>query len=110
VNVDWIAVDWGTSQLRAWAFDADGRIGATAASADGMGKLGPEEFEPALLKQIGDWLPQGRRVPVLACGMVGARRCPVRRSWPVVSSRRRSAIRASRCISCRGSARRRRPM
>jgi 2-dehydro-3-deoxygalactonokinase len=73
VNVDWIAVDWGTSQLRAWAFDADGRIGATAASADGMGKLGPEEFEPALLKQIGDWLPQGRRVPVLACGMVGAR-------------------------------------
>ena len=38
---DWIAVDWGTSRLRAWAMGADGRPLAQADSARGMGGLAP---------------------------------------------------------------------
>lgn len=73
MSTDWIAVDWGTSHLRAWAFDAEGPTTATATSEDGMGRLRPEEFEPVLLKQVADWLTPGRVTPVVACGMVGAR-------------------------------------
>lgn len=68
---DWIAVDWGTSNLRVWAMGADGIL-AHAQSDDGMGKLSRDQFEPALLRLIGPWLVAGS-VPVVACGMVGAR-------------------------------------
>ncbi|WP_199562571.1 2-dehydro-3-deoxygalactonokinase [Pelagibacterium lacus] len=69
----WIALDWGTSNLRAWAMDDDNGVLAETESPDGMGTLAPEAFEPALLKAISGWLGAGRRVPVIACGMVGAR-------------------------------------
>lgn len=69
----WIAVDWGSTHLRAMALGPEGVL-AEAKSEDGMARLAtPEAFEPALLALIGDWLPQGRQVPVLACGTVGAR-------------------------------------
>ena len=68
---DWIAVDWGTSNLRAWAMGADGRVLAEAESDEGMGKLAPEGFEAALLRLITPWL--AGNPPVLACGMVGSR-------------------------------------
>ena len=67
----WIAVDWGTSNLRAWAMDG-AQILDEAVSSDGMGKLVRDEFEPALLRLIGPWLEAGP-VPVYACGMVGSR-------------------------------------
>ena len=67
----WIAVDWGTSNLRAWAMGRGGQVLAEATSDDGMGKLSRDGFEPALLRLIGDWL--GNRPPVVACGMVGSR-------------------------------------
>ena len=69
---DWIAVDWGTSNLRAWAMGEGGAL-ATASSDQGMGTLTREGFEPALLALIGDWLAPGKQTPVYACGMVGAR-------------------------------------
>lgn len=70
---DWIAVDWGTSRLRAWAMDAPGRPLARAQSAQGMGGLAPDAFEPALLALVEPWLAPARITPVIACGMVGAR-------------------------------------
>jgi len=68
---DWIAVDWGTSNLRAWAMGAQGVL-ASAGSDEGMGKLAPAQFEAALLRVIAPWLGAGI-TPVIACGMVGAR-------------------------------------
>lgn len=68
---DWIAVDWGTTHLRAWAMVGTA-VKAEATSADGMGKLNRDGFEPALLRLIEPWLGQGP-MPVIACGMVGAR-------------------------------------
>jgi 2-dehydro-3-deoxygalactonokinase len=68
---DWIAVDWGTSNLRAWAMAASGVL-AEAQSDEGMGKLARDQFEPALLRLIGPWLGD-RVIPVVACGMVGSR-------------------------------------
>ena len=70
-NIDWIAVDWGTSNLRAWAMGADGIV-AHATSPEGMGKLARAEFEPALLRLISSWMGAGS-ISVIACGMVGSR-------------------------------------
>jgi 2-dehydro-3-deoxygalactonokinase len=71
-NLVWIAVDWGTSHLRAFAMDAGGQVLDKAQSADGMATLAQAEFEPALLRLVGPWLGSDP-VTVLACGMVGAR-------------------------------------
>lgn len=68
---DWIACDWGTSNLRVWAMRGNEVI-AQACSDDGMGGLSPDQFEGKLLNLIGDWLPSGP-TPVIACGMVGSR-------------------------------------
>ena len=68
-DVAWIAVDWGTSHVRAWLMGADGAIVDRRHSDDGMGTLTKTGFEPALQKLCGDVLP----LPVLACGMVGSR-------------------------------------
>jgi len=71
MKADWIAVDWGTTNLRAYAMGPEG-IRAEATSEDGMGRLGPEGFEPALIRLIEPWLGRGV-TSVLACGMVGSR-------------------------------------
>lgn len=71
ISPAWIAVDWGTSNLRVWAMGADGHILAQAASDEGMGKLTREGYEPALLRLIAPWL--AATPPVVACGMVGSR-------------------------------------
>ena len=68
-DVAWIAVDWGTSHLRAWLMARDGAVLDRRSSADGMGTLGRDGFEPALRALVGDAMP----APVLACGMVGSR-------------------------------------
>ena len=69
--MDWIAVDWGTSNLRAWAM-GDAGVLDHASSPDGMGTLKPDQFEGALLRLIDPWLTN-RPIRVVACGMVGAR-------------------------------------
>lgn len=71
VRPDWIAVDWGTTRLRVWAMQGAQALDSRS-SDKGMGTLSPQDFEPALLELVADWL--GREaMPVIACGMVGAR-------------------------------------
>lgn len=68
---DWVAVDWGTSTLRAWAMRGAEMV-AEARSDSGMNSLDESRFEAALLNLVDPWL--GREpMPVVACGMVGAR-------------------------------------
>lgn len=69
----WIAADWGTTNLRIWGLDANGDILAHRSSDQGMGKLGPDGFEPALLALVCDLLPEGAVTPVIICGMAGSR-------------------------------------
>lgn len=73
IIADWIAVDWGTSTMRAWAMGAGDKVLARISSGKGMGQLQPHEFEAALIDAVGGWLDGGHRTPVIACGMVGAR-------------------------------------
>ena len=69
----WIAVDWGTTNLRAWIMGADSKPLNTLSSLHGMAQLKSSEFEAALLALIGPYLSTGRLMPVICCGMVGSR-------------------------------------
>jgi len=69
VEVAWIAVDWGTSHLRAWLIAASGDVIERRASDQGMGTLTRDAFAGALMALVGDAMP----CPVVACGMVGSR-------------------------------------
>lgn len=72
-EIAWIALDWGTSHLRAWAMSAENTPLARADSRSGMGRLDRQGYEPALLELVGNWLAPGGRTEIIACGMVGAR-------------------------------------
>ncbi len=73
MTADWIAIDWGTTNLRAWAMDRTGAVLSEAQSDQGMLRLTQDKFESALLALIGDWLPEDTQMLALAAGMVGAR-------------------------------------
>ncbi len=74
IRPDWIALDWGTSRLRAFAMGEGGVVLDSLSSEAGMGRLdGPAAFEAALVDLVEPWLAPGRRTEALACGMVGAR-------------------------------------
>ena len=45
----WIAADWGSSQLRLWAIDAEDRLLAQQSLPQGMARLTPDQFEPTAL-------------------------------------------------------------
>lgn len=71
-NIDWIAVDWGTSNLRVWAMDGQGQVVAEHRSDKGMSGLDRDQFEAALLELIDPWLNAGHITQVICCGMVGS--------------------------------------
>ncbi len=73
-KIDWIAVDWGTSHLRIWGMNDSCVTIAEKFSTQGMRNLEPNQFENILLEHISEWLDDRDCVmPVIACGMVGAR-------------------------------------
>jgi 2-dehydro-3-deoxygalactonokinase len=72
--LDWVAVDWGTSNLRAWGIGGDGSIVFERASPKGMGKLAREEFSPTLAEIVGESVQdRDTSLQVLICGMAGAK-------------------------------------
>src|SRR4051794_16726451 len=64
-----IALDWGTTSFRAYLADAQGEPLETLPDGEGALKLKPGEHEPYLASRIAHW----PRLPILACGMVGAK-------------------------------------
>jgi 2-dehydro-3-deoxygalactonokinase len=71
-----IALDWGTTSLRAYLFDAAGNVLDTRVSTAGIMNLPvPAEeggFDAAFEEACGVWLAQASSLPVLAAGMVGS--------------------------------------
>ena len=67
-----IAIDWGTSALRAARLDAEGAVLALRQSDQGMGRLAPGQFAPAFDALVGDWMAEPGALCLMA-GMVGSR-------------------------------------
>ncbi|TNF20459.1 MAG: 2-dehydro-3-deoxygalactonokinase [Rhodobacteraceae bacterium] len=70
--IRYIAVDWGTSSFRLWAIDVEGQVRNTRKSGQGMSTLAPDQFGPVLDTHLAA-LGAGPGVPVVICGMAGAR-------------------------------------
>ena len=69
----WIAVDWGSSNLRVWALGKKNEILDSFSSNDGMLGLENGDFEPMLSEKISNWVAGDVNIPILCCGMVGAK-------------------------------------
>ena len=67
-----IALDWGTSNLRAYALGEDGSVLATRSGAVGVMAVSGGAFEEALQALIGDWL-RDQPCALIAAGMIGSR-------------------------------------
>lgn len=69
-----IGLDWGSTNLRAYAFDAAGNIVARRESGSGALALKSEAaFDAALVALMGEWAQSYAGEKIIACGMVGAR-------------------------------------
>lgn len=77
-HLQWIAVDWGTTHMRAYAMAnrGNGSDSEVLASTTGPGMrevaLAGGDFEASLLSAIDGWTISPH-IPVLLCGMVGSR-------------------------------------
>jgi 2-dehydro-3-deoxygalactonokinase len=69
-----IAVDWGTSNRRAWRIDRSGAVLDGRQDSEGLLAIQESRFAESLHGLIGDWLAQAPGVPVLMAGMVGSKR------------------------------------
>ncbi len=67
-----IAINWGTSNFRAWKVDAGGKVVDERLSGRGAMSVAPGKFYEALIAEVGNWL-SGGETRVVMSGMVGAR-------------------------------------
>ena len=67
-----IGLDWGTTQLRAYRFIADGEVAESRQLPAGIQRIGPGGFQRALDDACGDWRAASPSSPLLACGMIGS--------------------------------------
>jgi 2-dehydro-3-deoxygalactonokinase len=67
-----IAIDWGTTNLRAYLLNGQGSVIDSRSNPSGIMSVTDGRFEEPLLKLIGDWLVR-RNIPLIAAGMIGSR-------------------------------------
>ena len=73
-NIALIGLDWGSTNLRAYAFDAAGNIvGRRQSEAGALTLTGESAFDAGLAAIIGNWARANLAAKLIACGMVGAR-------------------------------------
>jgi 2-dehydro-3-deoxygalactonokinase len=67
-----IAIDWGTTHLRAYRLNAEGSIQSAKASPTGIMSIAGRDFETPLAEILADWNEAADR-EILMSGMVGSR-------------------------------------
>lgn len=70
---EFIAVDWGTTRLRASLVGAAGDVLARAEADSGVQSVPPGGFPAALAAVCGAWFTAHPAIPVVMAGMVGSR-------------------------------------
>jgi 2-dehydro-3-deoxygalactonokinase len=73
-----VALDWGTTSLRAWLFGDGARILDSRRRARGLQGTASDDreqrtsaYKRAFDEAVGDWLRANPTLPVLGCRMVG---------------------------------------
>ncbi|MDA3921617.1 MAG: 2-dehydro-3-deoxygalactonokinase [Salinisphaera sp.] len=68
-----IAIDWGTSSLRAWLMANEHDVVDSRSAEQGIMQIESGGFETVYRELIGDWTDEYGALPVVACGMIGSR-------------------------------------
>ncbi len=68
-----IGLDWGTSSLRAYLFDASGSVLARRQGGPGIMAVAEARFREAFEALCAPWLDTHPGLPVIASGMIGSR-------------------------------------
>ena len=68
-----IAIDWGTTNFRAFLLDEEGQIQNKHSAARGIAHLKATGFPTVLANELQSWLKQYPKIPVIMSGMIGSR-------------------------------------
>jgi len=68
-----IAVDWGTTNFRAYLLDRDGAVLDRVSAKHGIMNVAGGDFMAAYLEMVGAWQTSETPVPALMAGMIGSR-------------------------------------
>jgi 2-dehydro-3-deoxygalactonokinase len=68
-----IAIDWGTTNRRAWALGPGGAVISERADSSGLLAVKDRRFAESLEAFLGDWLDPGSKIPIVIAGMAGSR-------------------------------------
>ncbi len=70
--MNWVAIDWGTTNVRFWLISEEGKLLSSKTSSMGMNFIKRNQYEPHILQTIDEWFKPSDRKQVIACGMIGA--------------------------------------
>ncbi|ANW27094.1 hypothetical protein BA953_23520 [Vibrio coralliilyticus] len=71
-NVDWLIIDWGTTNFRAFAMRNDGTLIEKIEKNLGLLQVKDNRFAEELASVLHDWLGEYQHLPVMMAGMVGS--------------------------------------
>jgi 2-dehydro-3-deoxygalactonokinase len=71
-DIQFIGVDWGVNNFRAYAVDAEGNVKQRAKAHQGIHRIKDDNYVNTLKRLLGKWFNKYPDVPVLMCGMIGS--------------------------------------
>ena len=70
--VDWIAIDWGTTNFRAWFIKED-KVLKEINKPNGIKNIPNKNFEKILIDNINIQKKINRKIKIISCGMIGSK-------------------------------------
>ncbi|EWH10255.1 hypothetical protein DS2_09157 [Catenovulum agarivorans DS-2] len=71
-NAEYLVVDWGTTNFRAFALDANGQVVEQTSSNLGLMQVEDGQFAQVLESVLSQWLDNFKHLPIYMAGMVGS--------------------------------------
>ena len=71
-KIDWIAVDWGTTNFRAWLIKND-KVLKEVDKPNGIKNISNKNFEDTLVKNINIPKNINSKIKIVSCGMIGSK-------------------------------------
>ncbi len=69
---DWIAIDWGTTNFRAW-FIKNNKVLKEVTNSDGIKNIEKKDFEKILIENLKLSKNLKKKIIIIACGMIGSK-------------------------------------
>ncbi|WP_274620692.1 2-dehydro-3-deoxygalactonokinase [Colwellia maritima] len=73
MSVNWISVDWGTTNFRAYLIGSSGEVVDRIYANKGYISISAEGFEQVLADLLQPWFVKYSQLPILMAGMVGSK-------------------------------------